>query len=92
MMRETLMMLRPGARSLAETAQSSRICMEDLRQRLVLLENEGYVLKVTGEESSPWPIPGCQRCPGCRSRSCFDDQGVTFYFLTEKGSRVLDKG
>ena len=91
-MRETLMMLRPGARSLVETAQRSRICMEDLRQRLDLLENEGYVRKVRGEGSSPCPSPSRQRCRGCRSRSCCDDQGVTFYFLTEKGSRVLDRG
>jgi predicted ArsR family transcriptional regulator len=88
MIRETLELLRTGSNSLQEIADRMGVGVEDLRQRLKIMEDSGFIKSVSAGGCLPSAC-GCH-CPGCGVRSSgAAPQPVTGYVLTEKGKRVL---
>jgi Mn-dependent DtxR family transcriptional regulator len=75
MIRLTLVVLRPGAQSTAEMAERLGVKPEELRQRLAILKDQGFVHKIE-EGCAP---SACSGCMGCESS------------LTERGKKALDK-
>jgi hypothetical protein len=92
MIRETLGALRTGNQTPEDLAQRLGIGREELKRRLELLENGGYISKV----SEP-PACGPRACPGCsgsRSGGCCPSSGGAkgmAFVLTEKGARALGR-
>jgi hypothetical protein len=84
MIRETLETLVASS-SMSDMAERMGIGMDDLRLRLTLLEEKGFLRRTGGEacESS------CGRhCPGCVSAPAASAEG---YELTDKGRKVLER-
>jgi hypothetical protein len=90
MIRDTLELLKNGSRSTMDIAERLGVGIEDLRQRLRILEDKGLIQKVTDQGG------GCSslKCLGCRGSGCGDScarsfSGTNVYVLTEKGRRVV---
>jgi predicted ArsR family transcriptional regulator len=88
MIRDTLELLRAGINSVTDMADQLGVGVEDVRQRLRILEDKGLIQKMMDQG-------GCaSRCPGCRHSGCGQAQGCqsSTYVLTEKGKRAMEKG
>lgn len=91
MIRETLEVLRPGTQTMAEMAEQLGVSAEDLRQRLRILEDRGYIQKAEGPGSCGGSSCKEGRCVGCACSSSTAPNSVT-YALTGKGRKAMDKG
>lgn len=85
MIRKTLESLAASS-SLAEMAERLGIGMDDLRLRLELLEEKGFIERFRLEACSP---SSCEhKCSGCTGSSAPPAEG---YQLLEKGRRALER-
>lgn len=84
MIRETLESLVASS-SMADMAERMGVSMDDLRLRLSLLEEKGFIRRTGGEAC----VSSCGRhCPGCAASPAAPAEG---YELTDKGRRMLER-
>jgi len=85
MIKETLEVLSPGTRSFLEMAKQLNIGLEELKQRLSILENGGYIHQIRADGCSNIMCRGCGCSGGCAKAS----QEATVYHLTAKGKKAI---
>ncbi len=93
MIRDTLELIQNGTRSMREMADRLGVGMEDLRQRLLILEEKGFIKKVTDQGGcSPIKCLGCHCSSGCGSAGGCAPSSAATYILTDKGKKVVESG
>jgi hypothetical protein len=89
---ETLKLISLGKLSLSEVAQKLNIGRDEMKNRLEIMKQTGYVEAVPGEYGDEPEI--CSSCP--LRKSCSESRAVYSaskgYRITEKGRRVLTHG
>ncbi|MDW5563415.1 MAG: hypothetical protein SA339_09335 [Methanomassiliicoccus sp.] len=90
MIRDTLELLRVGINTVTDMADQLAVGEEDVRQRLRLLEDKGFIQRIMDEG-------GCAsaQCRGCRCSECRNaSEGVRSitYIMTAKGRKAVEKG
>jgi len=89
MIRDILLMVSGGGRTLESMAKDLGIPGDNLRQRFMELELMGYIKKLDPKDSCD-----SRSCSGCPvSRSCSGEGAYPkMYELTDKGKRVIGRG
>ncbi|WP_321418902.1 FeoC-like transcriptional regulator [uncultured Methanomethylovorans sp.] len=70
--------------SLNETAHKMGMSVEQLKDRLHIMEQMGYLRKA--DSNSSFSCNSCSSCKACQTSSLGSGQ----YMLTEKGSRLIE--
>jgi hypothetical protein len=89
---ETLKLISLGKLSLSEVARKLNISGDEMKNRLEIMQQTGYVEVVSEENPSDPAI-----CSSCLLREYCSESGAVYlaskgYRITEKGRRVLERG